>query len=138
VNKATTLPLHFPVRSSSGAELSAIAIPENTIILISILAANRNRAIWGDDANEWKPERWFSSTARKDGQGTDVTFDGVQAGSSVPALGVKDGVRYPGVYSNMSVLTRQAIVFTDHTQDDLPWRQSLLHVSQIQSCSSMH
>lgn len=101
VNKATTLPLHFPVRSSSGAELSAIAIPENTIILISILAANRNRAIWGDDANEWKPERWFSSTARKDGQGTDVTFDGVQAGSSVPALGVKDGVRYPGVYSNM-------------------------------------
>ncbi|KIK38713.1 hypothetical protein CY34DRAFT_90524 [Suillus luteus UH-Slu-Lm8-n1] len=101
VNKATTLPLHFPVRSSSGAELSAIAIPENTIVLISILAANRNRAIWGDDANEWKPERWLSSTGRKDGQGVNVTFDSVEAGPSAPALGVKDGVRYPGVYSNM-------------------------------------
>jgi hypothetical protein len=115
VNKATTLPLHFPVRSSSGAELSAIAIPENTIVLISILAANRNRAIWGDDANEWKPERWLSSTGRKDGQGMDVTFDSVEAGSSVPALGVKDGVRYPGVYSNMSVPICYAMVFTNHT-----------------------
>lgn len=101
VNKATTLPLHFPVRSSSGAELSAIAIPQNTIIIISILAANRNRAIWGDDANEWKPERWLSSPGGKDGQGTDVTFGGVKAGSSVPALSMKDGVRYPGIYSNM-------------------------------------
>ncbi|KAG1818048.1 cytochrome P450 [Suillus subaureus] len=101
VNKATTLSLQFPVRSSSGAELSAIVVPENTVILISILAANRNRSIWGDDANEWKPERWLSSSGRKDRPGTDVTFDGVEARSSVPALGVKDGVRYPGVYSNM-------------------------------------
>lgn len=103
MNKATTLPLHFPVRSSSGAELSAVAVPENTIIIISILAANRNRTIWGDDANEWKPERWLSSPRRKDGM--DDTFDGVEAGSSVPALGVKDGIRYPGIYSNMSVIT---------------------------------
>ncbi|KAG2347625.1 cytochrome P450 [Suillus weaverae] len=101
VNKATTLPLQFPVRSSSGADLSAITLPENTVILISILAANRNRTIWGDDANEWKPERWISSPGRKDGPGTDITLDGVEARSSAPALGVKDGVRYPGIYSNM-------------------------------------
>ncbi|KAG0706161.1 cytochrome P450 [Suillus ampliporus] len=83
VTKATTLPLQFPVRSSSGAEVSAISIPEKTVVIISILTANRNRTIWGDDANEWKPERWLSSP------GTDVPFN------------VKDGVRYPGVYSNM-------------------------------------
>lgn len=104
MNKATTLPLHFPVRSSSGAELSAIAIPENTIVLISILAANRNRAIWGDDANEWKPERWLSSPEGKNGPGMDVPSDGTEVLSSklpAPILGVKDGIRYPGVYSNM-------------------------------------
>ncbi|KAG2150531.1 cytochrome P450 [Suillus clintonianus] len=83
VTKATTLPLQFPVRSSSGAEISTIAVHEKAFIVISILAANRNRTIWGDDANEWKPERWLSSDA------------------AAPILGVKDGIRYPGVYSNM-------------------------------------
>ncbi|KAG0707410.1 cytochrome P450, partial [Suillus ampliporus] len=97
VTKATTLPLQFPVRSSSGAEVSAISIPEKTIVVISILTANRNRTIWGDDANEWKPERWLSSP------GTDVPFDGAEVlpSKSAPTAGVKDGVRYPGVYSNM-------------------------------------
>jgi len=99
--KATTLPLQFPVRSSSGAEISAIPIPEKSFVIISILAANRNRTIWGDDANEWKPERWLSSPA---GPGAEVLFDGAEAlpsKSSAPVLGVKDGIRYPGVYSNM-------------------------------------
>jgi cytochrome P450 len=104
VTKATTLPLQFPVRSSSGAEVSAIAMHEKSFVVISILAANRNRTIWGDDANEWKPERWLSSPA---GSEMDAPFDGAEAlppKSSSPVLGVKDGIRYPGVYSNMLVL----------------------------------
>ncbi|KAG1734688.1 cytochrome P450 [Suillus paluster] len=101
VRKATTLPLQFPVRSSSGAEVSAIAVPEKSFVIISILAANRNRTIWGDDANEWKPERWLSSSGRKNAPGTDDPFDGAEVLPSKPSIGVKDGVRYPGVYSNM-------------------------------------
>jgi cytochrome P450 len=104
VLKATTLPLQFPVRSSSGAKISSIAVHEKALIVISILAANRNRTMWGDDANEWKPERWLSSPERRDGPGTDVSSDGTEALSSelsAPILGVKDGIRYPGVYSNM-------------------------------------
>ncbi|KAG1751445.1 cytochrome P450, partial [Suillus paluster] len=88
VTKATTLPLQFPVRSASGAEVSAIAIPEKSFVLISIVAANRNRKIWGDDANE----------------GWDMPFDNAEvlpSKSSTPILGVKDSIRYPGVYSNM-------------------------------------
>ncbi|KAG1862542.1 cytochrome P450 [Suillus subalutaceus] len=104
VLKATTLPLQFPVRSSSGAEISSIAVHEKALIVISILAANRNRTMWGDDANEWKPERWLSSPGRQYGPGTDVSSDGADVLSSklsAPILGVKDGMRYPGVYSNM-------------------------------------
>lgn len=104
VLKATTLPLQFPVHSSSGAEISSIAVHEKSFVIISILAANRNRTIWGDDANEWKPERWLSSPEGKHGQGTDVPSGDVEVLSSklpAPILGVKDGIRYPGVYSNM-------------------------------------
>ncbi|KAG1775387.1 cytochrome P450 [Suillus placidus] len=104
VLKATTLPLQFPVHSSSGAEISSITVHEKSFVIISILAANRNRTMWGDDANEWKPERWLSSTGRKDGPSTDVPSDGAETLSSklsAPIPGVKDGIRYPGVYSNM-------------------------------------
>jgi len=105
VAKATILPLQTPVRSSSGAEISAIAMPEGSYVAISILAANRNRDLWGEDANEWKPERWLSSPGVA---GKDDLFEGAQtlpSKASAPVLGVKDGIRYPGVYSNMSVIS---------------------------------
>ena len=35
-------------------------VPKDTTVVIGILSANRNRAIWGEDAAEWKPERWLS------------------------------------------------------------------------------
>jgi cytochrome P450 len=49
--------------------------------MIAILGANRNPEIWGDDAYEWKPERWLSPLP-----------DTVMA------------AHVPGIYSNMSVI----------------------------------
>ncbi|PFH60897.1 hypothetical protein XA68_10142 [Ophiocordyceps unilateralis] len=34
-------------------------VPENTEIGINPLVANRNRAVWGPDADEFRPERWL-------------------------------------------------------------------------------
>ncbi|KAH8114780.1 cytochrome P450 [Phellopilus nigrolimitatus] len=57
--KETVLPLAWPLMSSDGeAEISQIPLKKNTTVIISILGANRSKAIWGDDAEEWKPERW--------------------------------------------------------------------------------
>ncbi|KAG1824385.1 cytochrome P450 [Suillus subaureus] len=86
--KATTLPLHFPTRSRSGEHTSVVTIPQGTDVIISILAANRHQGIWGADANVWRPERWLSSPL-------------ASTSTSAPVLGIKDGVRFPGVYSNM-------------------------------------
>ncbi|KAG1739086.1 cytochrome P450 [Suillus paluster] len=83
--KATTLPVHFPVRTRAGVETSTITMPQGSHAIISILAANRHKEIWGPDANEWIPERWLAE----------------EQGRSAPTLGVKDGVRFPAVYSNM-------------------------------------
>ncbi|KAG2345549.1 cytochrome P450 [Suillus weaverae] len=76
---AASVPLQFPVRSVSGEEINTIPVAKDQIFVISILAANHNQAVWGEDASEWKPERWLNSTQ----------------------VGVKDGVRYTGVYSSM-------------------------------------
>jgi hypothetical protein len=105
-SKATTLPLAFPTRSRSGGYTSAVAIPEGAYTIISILAANRHRGMWGADANEWRPERWLSPLLADPSQVQEAncTLDGEDAAStsrSGPALGVKDSVRFPGVYSNM-------------------------------------
>lgn len=39
-------------------------IPAGTPVGISPIAQNRDRAIWGDDAAEFRPERWLEDEAR--------------------------------------------------------------------------
>ncbi|KAF9254641.1 cytochrome P450 [Marasmius fiardii PR-910] len=58
--KDAILPLSNPVTCTDGSVVNEIFMPRNTDILISIVNSNRNKAIWGEDADEWKPERWLS------------------------------------------------------------------------------
>ena len=39
--------------------LHEIIVPRNTPIMVGIRACNRNKALWGEDALQWKPERWL-------------------------------------------------------------------------------
>jgi len=40
--------------------MTEILIPNGTNVTVSIFGINRDPAIWGEDAAEWKPERWLS------------------------------------------------------------------------------
>lgn len=60
--------------------VSEIAIPAGTEILVGIMACNRSKKIWGEDAGEWKPERWLS-----------------------PLPASVEEAHLPGVYSNLYV-----------------------------------
>ncbi|KAI0761511.1 cytochrome P450 [Trametes elegans] len=55
------LPLSRPITGVDGAPMNDIFVPKDTTVIVGILSSNRNKAIWGDDALEWKPERWLSS-----------------------------------------------------------------------------
>lgn len=57
--KDVVLSLSNPIRGLDGREMSGIAVPQNTTIIIGITACNRNPEIWGPDSFEWKPERWL-------------------------------------------------------------------------------
>jgi cytochrome P450 len=39
--------------------MHGVTVPKGTDIVISLLGCNRNREIWGEDALEWKPDRWL-------------------------------------------------------------------------------
>ena len=52
------LPLATALRGRDGTTITEVHVPKGTSVVISILASNRNRALWGPDADEWRPARW--------------------------------------------------------------------------------
>ncbi|KXN81939.1 Cytochrome P450 3A6 [Leucoagaricus sp. SymC.cos] len=67
VRKDMILPLSKPIKTTTGTETAELVIPNNTTILLSVLGANTNPEMWGEDAYEWKPERWLDPLPEKVG-----------------------------------------------------------------------
>ncbi|KDQ55381.1 hypothetical protein JAAARDRAFT_134081 [Jaapia argillacea MUCL 33604] len=78
--KTIAIPVSCPIESSNPNHppMSTVTIPSGTTLFVGMAAANRSQAIWGNDAKEWKPERWLSGTE--------------------PAK-MTDGLRLPGIYA---------------------------------------
>lgn len=55
------LPLSKPIIGRNGEEITKLPIAKGTKIILSIAAYNRNKEIWGEDAHEYKPERWLEN-----------------------------------------------------------------------------
>ena len=72
------LPLSTPVKAKDGSEISELFIPRGTTVITNLQASNRNKLLWGKDADEWRPERWLS-----------------------PPPKALEEARIPGVYSNL-------------------------------------
>ncbi|KAJ7852383.1 cytochrome P450 [Mycena olivaceomarginata] len=70
------VPLQHPIEGKSGRTYNSVHIPANTDVCVGIIGANKDKAIWGADADEWKPSRWLSELPER----------------------VQD---LPGIYSNM-------------------------------------
>ncbi|GBE84055.1 Docosahexaenoic acid omega-hydroxylase CYP4F3 [Sparassis crispa] len=58
--KDMMLPLSEPIRGINGQMMSEIPVPEGTKVFVGVVGSNLNKALWGEDALEWKPERWLS------------------------------------------------------------------------------
>lgn len=54
------IPFSRPVKGNDGTYMREVLVPKNTNVVVSILNSNRDSEIWGDDALQWKPERWLS------------------------------------------------------------------------------
>ena len=74
------LTLHEPIRATDGTYMSEVPVPKGTVVMLNLWACNTNRALWGADALEWRPERWLSPLPR-----------------------AVEEARVPGVYANLWV-----------------------------------
>ena len=54
------LPLSKPIQGKDGSLMSEIFVPRGTLIYTANQLSNTNKDLWGDDAEEWRPERWLS------------------------------------------------------------------------------
>jgi len=55
------IPLAFPVTTKSGEQVSAIPVKKGTIIDIAVHAYQRLPQVWGEDADEWNPDRFLDT-----------------------------------------------------------------------------
>ena len=58
--------------------ITEVPVTRGTLVLLHIQASNTNKALWGEDAGEWRPERWLGQLPGK-----------------------LEEARIPGVYSNL-------------------------------------
>ncbi|KIY62983.1 cytochrome P450 [Cylindrobasidium torrendii FP15055 ss-10] len=56
--KADILPLSEPIIDRSGEALDGIPVQAGDLVAISLLSMNTDTKLWGEDALEFKPERW--------------------------------------------------------------------------------
>ncbi|KAK7691817.1 hypothetical protein QCA50_005220 [Cerrena zonata] len=76
--KDIIMPLSRPVTGKDGIVMNEIPVPAGTTVVVGIRSCNLNTDIWGEDALEFKPERWMTQLPNT----------------------VTDS-RIPGVYSNL-------------------------------------
>ncbi|KAJ7855475.1 cytochrome P450 [Mycena olivaceomarginata] len=59
----TVVPLSNPIIGVDGKVYHTLTVPKGTGIYIAITAANHSTRIWGEDALEFRPERWTGGKA---------------------------------------------------------------------------
>jgi len=62
--KDDVLPLAKPLVGLSGKVYKEIPVPAGTAVFISILGYNLNKDLWGQDAYEFRPERWLDTSEK--------------------------------------------------------------------------
>lgn len=53
------LPLSTPIVTASGEIVDRIRIAKGAILTVATASVQQSTAVWGEDAKEFKPERWL-------------------------------------------------------------------------------
>lgn len=56
------IPLGAPIQTADNKTVDHISIAAGQLISIPILAIHRCKSIWGEDAHEFRPERWLDES----------------------------------------------------------------------------
>lgn len=54
------LDLAEPMTGLDGTQITQIVVPKGTTIVPGYITCNTVKSLWGEDASEWKPDRWLA------------------------------------------------------------------------------
>ncbi|KPI39697.1 Pisatin demethylase [Cyphellophora attinorum] len=99
----------------SGMTIGDISIPAGTPVGMSLIAHNRDRGTWGEDADEFRPERWLESDERaRYLESINMTF-----GGSGPRMCVGRNIALVEVQKSIAQIFRTFDV--ELVNKDKPW-----------------
>ncbi|KAJ6561524.1 cytochrome P450 [Mycena vulgaris] len=134
-----SLPLLHPVRGNDGRDLSSIHVPKGTNVFISILGANHHRATWGEDASEWKPERWLSPLP--DSVTANRSISGVYSHMMTFLSGTRACIGFSFSQMEMKVVLfclLRSFEFSLVPDKEIGWNIGLLMTPVLKSSKSIH
>ncbi|KAF4550341.1 Cytochrome P450-like protein 23 [Elsinoe fawcettii] len=100
----------------TGLVVNGLKIPASATVGISPMAQNRDKQIWGDDAEDFRPERWLVSEERtRYLDSNDMTF-----GGSGPRMCIGRNIALVEVYKFVAQLVRNFDV--EIVNPEQPWR----------------
>ncbi|KAF7362964.1 Cytochrome P450 [Mycena venus] len=59
------LPLSKPLVTKSGKTITELPIAKNTALVVSLAGYNRNKDVFGEDADKFNPERWLDGSLQE-------------------------------------------------------------------------
>ncbi|KAI0696775.1 cytochrome P450 [Cerioporus squamosus] len=59
------MPVMEPIRMRDGTLSNAVYIPKGTRVVANVPACNRDPALWGPGADDWRPSRWLEPLPRE-------------------------------------------------------------------------
>jgi len=120
--EATTLPI-----SSKSNAIDNILIPKGTNILLSVLGANCNTEVWGEDGWEWRPERWLEEK----GKGTKgVGKAGIWSNMLTFSGGVKSCIGYKFAITEIKIVL---MILLESFKFSPPDQEIVWHIGGLQS-----
>ncbi|KAH7339123.1 cytochrome P450 [Rhizoctonia solani] len=124
--KDWVLPLQYPVKSKDGKGMvSNVGVKKGTHIYVSLVAANRDKQTWGEDAEVFRPERWLEPLPVNVGE---AKMPGVFS-STMTFLGgprACPGMRFSQLEMKIVLSTLVSSFNFDFSDEDITWRNDVI------------
>ncbi|EIW55368.1 cytochrome P450 [Trametes versicolor FP-101664 SS1] len=135
--KDAILPLSAPIEGVDGRSIHELHVPAGTVVWSNIFGANRDPAIWGPDAAEWKPERWLSPLP---GTVADAHVPSVFANLSTFSAGPRSCIGYNLALAEMRVALAHMSLAFDFAPSEraIVWKFGGVYIPSVQGSNVTH
>ncbi|PPQ92207.1 hypothetical protein CVT25_008981 [Psilocybe cyanescens] len=134
----TVLPLLHPITGENGTVIHEIPVEKGTDVFVNIIGSNHNPKTWGEDASEWKPERWLSELPESVAKIRDLS--GVFAHQMTFLAGNRACIGFNFAQLEMRVVIAiliQSLEFSVPKDKEIAWNLGLMMIPVLKGSNSL-